>query len=97
MTDGRTFSSPMATSIRQLIGIHLESPTPSGRSCSTILRAEDSRRLDFGLGTAARVDSIVVRWPSGKVDTLGPRSADQELLIREGQGIMARQAATRIR
>jgi len=36
----------------------------------------------------------VVRWPSGKVDTLGPRSADQELLIREGQGIVARQAVT---
>jgi hypothetical protein len=46
-------------------------------------------RLDFGLGAAARADSIVVRWPSGKVDTIGPESADQELLIREGQGIVA--------
>jgi len=51
-------------------------------------------RLHFGLGAAVRADSIAVRWPSGKVDTLGPRSADQELLIREGQGIVARQAVT---
>ena len=70
--------------------------TAEARANSSFESASDPR-LHFGLGTAARVDSIVVRWPSGKVDTLGPRSADQELLIREGQGIMARQAATRIR
>src|SRR5207302_4407545 len=50
--------------------------------------------VPFGVGAAVRADSIVVRWPSGKVDTLGPRSADQELLIREGQGIVAGQAVT---
>jgi enediyne biosynthesis protein E4 len=70
--------------------------TAEARANSSFESASDPR-FHFGLGTAARVDSIVVRWPSGKVDTLGPRSADQELLIREGQGIMARQAATRIR
>jgi hypothetical protein len=30
------------------------------------------------------------------VDTLGPQSADQELLIREGQGTVVKQAVTRI-
>jgi len=67
--------------------------TAEARANSSFESASDPR-LHFGLGTAARVDSIVVRWPSGKVDTLGPRSADQELLIREGQGIVARQAVT---
>src|SRR5437899_9981737 len=67
--------------------------TAEARANSSFESASDPR-LHFGLGTAARVDSIVVRWPSGKVDTLGPRSADQELLIREGHGIVARQAVT---
>jgi len=63
------------------------------RANSSFESASDPR-LHFGLAAAMRVDSIVVRWPSGKVDTLGPRSADKELLIREGQGIVARQVVT---
>ena len=30
--------------------------------------AQNQRRLHFGLGDAARVDKIVVRWPSGRVE-----------------------------
>jgi enediyne biosynthesis protein E4 len=70
--------------------------TAEARANSSFESASDPR-LHIGLGAAMRVDSIVVRWPSGKVDTLGPRSADQELLIREGQGLLAKQAVTRIR
>ena len=44
-------------------------------------------RAHFGLGAAAKVDSIVVRWPSGRVDHLGPQGVDQELVIREGQPV----------
>jgi hypothetical protein len=40
------------------------------------------------------VDSIVIRWPSGKAETLGPQSADQELVIEEGRGITARRSAS---
>jgi hypothetical protein len=32
--------------------------------------AQNQRRLHFGLGNAARVDKVVVRWPSGKVQEL---------------------------
>ena len=41
-------------------------------------------RLHFGLGDAARVDSIEVRWPSGAVDRLSNIPADRELTIKEG-------------
>ena len=41
-------------------------------------------RLHFGLGSATRVDSITVRWPSGQIDHLGPVAADQEIVIEEG-------------
>jgi hypothetical protein len=32
--------------------------------------AQNQRRLHFGLGNTARVDKVVVRWPSGKVQEL---------------------------
>ena len=44
----------------------------------------------FGLGTATRVDSIVVHWPGGQVDKIGPENADQELVVKEGQGVIER-------
>ena len=47
-------------------------------------------RLHFGLGLATRVESIVVHWPSGKVDRLDGEAADQELVIEEGRGVVAK-------
>ena len=41
-------------------------------------------RLQFGLGDADRVESIEIRWPSGRVDRLGPIPVDAGYLIREG-------------
>jgi hypothetical protein len=32
----------------------------------------------------------VIRWPSGQVDKLGPEAADQELVVREGSGVIER-------
>ena len=48
------------------------------RANSSFESASDPR-LHFGLGAATRVDSMVVRWPSGTVETLGAEAADQEL------------------
>ena len=42
-------------------------------------------RLHFGLGEAAHVESIEVKWPSGRVDRYGPLAADTGYLLREGQ------------
>jgi hypothetical protein len=47
-------------------------------------------RTHFGLGAATRVDAIVIRWPSGQVDKLEPEAADQELVVREGSGVIER-------
>jgi enediyne biosynthesis protein E4 len=47
-------------------------------------------RTHFGLGSAMKIDGIVIRWPSGQVDKLGPEAADQELVIQEGRGVTAR-------
>ncbi|NUN99964.1 MAG: VCBS repeat-containing protein [Saprospiraceae bacterium] len=39
---------------------------------------------NFGLGTATEVDSIVVKWPSGQVDTYFDLDADQFITLIEG-------------
>jgi len=52
-------------------------------------------RLHFGLGSATTVDSIVVHWPSGKVDTIGRQAVDQELEIEEGRGVVVKHAPPR--
>jgi enediyne biosynthesis protein E4 len=54
------------------------------RTSSSFESASDPR-LHFGLGSATRVDSVVVRWPSGKIDKLGPQSVDREIVIEEGR------------
>ena len=44
--------------------------------------------LTFGLGRAARVASIEVTWPSGRVEKLPGVAANQSVTIREGKGIV---------
>ncbi len=63
--------------------------TEQVRANSSFESASDPR-FHFGLGSAAKVDSIVVRWPSGKVDTFSSQDADQELVIQEDKGVTHR-------
>jgi hypothetical protein len=51
-------------------------------------------RVHFGLGTSMKVDSIVIRWPSGAVEKLGPESADQELVLQQGKGVVERKQSS---
>ncbi len=44
-------------------------------------------KVHFGLGTANKIDSVEVRWPSGKLERLKDVSADNIYTIIEGQGI----------
>ena len=45
--------------------------------------SQNDRRLHFGLGQSARVDSAVIRWPSGTVQTLARPAADQLHVVTE--------------
>ncbi|PYY12342.1 MAG: hypothetical protein DMG69_01505 [Acidobacteria bacterium] len=67
--------------------------TEEVRANSSFESASDPR-LHFGLGSAARVDSLVIKWPSGKVDTIGSQDADQELVVEEGKGVVTRRGET---
>jgi hypothetical protein len=44
--------------------------------------------VHFGLGKATKVDSIEIRWNSGKVETMKDVSADKFYGILEGEGIV---------
>jgi hypothetical protein len=41
--------------------------------------------LHFGLDAAESVDSIVVWWPSGQMDRLGPHQARRGWVIEEAE------------
>ncbi len=50
--------------------------------------SQNDLRVHFGLGAATKVDSVEIRWPSGKVDNLTNLAADQFYSVLEGQGIV---------
>jgi hypothetical protein len=43
------------------------------------------------LGKAERAEKIVIRWPSGLVETLKDLPANQYYVVREGSGVDAQQ------
>ncbi|ABF39829.1 ASPIC/UnbV [Candidatus Koribacter versatilis Ellin345] len=51
--------------------------------------SQNDLRVHFGLGTATKIDSVEVRWPSGKVDTVKDIQADHYYAILEGKGIVS--------
>jgi hypothetical protein len=67
--------------------------TAEVRANSSFESASDPR-VHFGLGKATQADSIIIRWPSGTVDRLGPQAADQEIIVEEGKGVVAKHDGT---
>ena len=47
--------------------------------------SQSTRTLHFGLGAAARVDRLDVRWPGGRVERFGPLAADGLWELVEGE------------
>ena len=50
--------------------------------------SQNDLRVHFGLGAATKIDSLEIRWPSGKVETLTNLAVDQFYSVLEGQGIV---------
>lgn len=55
---------------------------------SSYLSSSDPR-IHFGLGTNTTLDTITVRWPDGKIETVRSCSADHILRWNRGRGIEA--------
>jgi hypothetical protein len=43
-------------------------------------------RVHFGLGPAAQIDSVRVRWPDGSEETFPGQAADAVVVLRKGEG-----------
>lgn len=63
--------------------------TASVRGGSSYLSSSD-RRVYFGLGDRAKIDEVIVRWPSGTRDVLKNLPANTFYTLTEGRGITAR-------
>jgi enediyne biosynthesis protein E4 len=50
--------------------------------------SQNDLRVHFGLNTATKIDSVEIRWPSGKIETLKNLDSDKFYSILEGQGIV---------
>jgi len=68
-----------------------------GRRHGGVVRAGSSyashsdRRVYFGLGSAARIERVELRWPSGQRDTLTGLAADTGYVVTEGRGVTGTQ------
>ena len=50
--------------------------------------SQNDLRVHFGLGKATKIDSLMVQWPSGHVDTMRNLAADKFYSVLEGSGIV---------
>jgi hypothetical protein len=56
---------------------------------------QNDLRAHFGLGEGARVDRISVRWPGGRVETMGDVAVNQIVTIIEGKSVTERSPFSR--
>jgi hypothetical protein len=50
--------------------------------------SQSMRRAHFGLGTAAKIDSLEISWPSGAKEKLRPVRVNLATHVVEGRGIV---------
>lgn len=50
--------------------------------------SQNDLRVHFGLGKADKIDSVEVRWPSGRVDKMAGLRSDQFYAVLEGTGVV---------
>jgi len=50
--------------------------------------SQSDLRVHFGIGKAAKIDVLELRWPSGLIETLKDIPANQLIYVKEGEGIV---------
>jgi len=82
-----TKGSPLAIGARVKITSGSVSQVAEVRSGDSYLSQNDLR-LHFGLAKAAKVDSVEIRWPSGKVETVRDLKVNAFYAVKEGSGVV---------
>jgi hypothetical protein len=50
--------------------------------------SQNDLRIHFGIGKAAKVDLLEIRWPSRQLDTIKNVKSNQLIIVKEGEGIV---------
>jgi len=50
--------------------------------------SQNDLRVHFGLGTAQKIDSVEIHWPSGAAEKMTDVAADRAYSVLEGNGIV---------
>ncbi len=82
-----TKSNRLALGARVTITAGGVTQTDEVRSGGSYLSQSDFR-VHFGLAKATRIDSVEIRWPSGKVETAKNFAADHFYAVLEGSGVV---------
>ena len=82
-----TKGSPLAIGAKVKITTGSVVQTEEVRSGTSYLSQSDLR-VHFGLGKAAKADSIEIRWTDGKVETLKDVAADKFYAVLQGAGVV---------
>jgi enediyne biosynthesis protein E4 len=82
-----TRSNRMAIGARVKIVAGGMTQTDEVRSGGSYISQSDFR-LHFGLGSAEKIESLEVRWPSGKVERFKNLAADRFYALLEGEGVV---------
>lgn len=80
--------NPLAIGARITIKAGGVTQTEEIRSGTSYLSQNDLR-IHFGLGKATKIDSIEIRWNSGKIETIKDVAIDKFHAIAEGEGIVS--------
>ncbi len=84
---GARTGNPLAIGVRIKVTTGKIVQTEEIRSGGSYLSQNDLR-VHFGLGKAAKVDEIEIRWNSGKKETIKDVAADKFYAVLEGEGIV---------
>jgi hypothetical protein len=84
---GGTKSNRLAIGARLKLTAGGITQTEQIRSGGSYLSQSDLR-VHFGLGSASKIESIEVRWPSGTTDVIRNLAADQFYSVLEGKGLV---------
>jgi len=55
--------------------------------CGDKYLSQNSRHLHFGLGSSTQIDSVVVQWPGGELESFQGLSIDNSVVLVEGTSI----------
>jgi hypothetical protein len=50
--------------------------------------SQSDLRVHFGLGTATKIDSVEIRWPSGTTGVVKDLAADKFYALLDGKGVV---------